>query len=169
MRHLAQTTSGGGAMTVLRQVLGAAGWLVVVFLAAWVGARFLPDDWYRNLTKPSWNPPNWLFAPVWTLLYILMALAAWLVWRRFGFRGAFGPLSLFAVQLALNAAWTWLFFGRHRPDLALVEIVVFWVVLVTTIFAFWRLLPLAGVILLPYLAWVTFASFLNLTIWRLNR
>jgi len=156
-------------MTVLRQVLGAVGWLVVVFVAAWVGARFLPDEWYRNLTKPSWNPPNWLFAPVWTLLYILMALSAWLVWRQLGFRGALVPLALFVVQLALNAAWTWLFFGRHRPDLALVDIAFFWVVLVITVLSFWRLLPLAGAILLPYLAWVTFASFLNLTIWRLNR
>ena len=84
-------------------------------------------------------------------------------------RGAIVPLAVFVVQLALNAAWTWLFFGRHRPDLALVDIAVFWVVLVFTVLSFWRLQPLAGAILLPYLSWVTFASFLNLAIWRLNR
>jgi tryptophan-rich sensory protein len=152
-----------------RDFIGAIGWLAVVFLAAWIGSRFLPDEWYRNIKKPSWNPPNWLFAPVWTLLYVLMAVAAWLVWRQFGFQPASLPLALFLVQLSLNAAWTWLFFGRHRPDLALVEIVVFWALLLATILSFWGLYPLAGALLLPYLAWTSFAAFLNFTIWRLNR
>jgi translocator protein len=152
-----------------RDLIGAIAWLAVVFLAAWIGSRFLPDEWYRNIKKPSWNPPNWLFAPVWTLLYVLMAVSAWLVWRQYGFQPASLPLALFLVQLALNAAWTWLFFGRHRPDLALVEIAVFWALLLATILSFWGLNPLAGAILLPYLAWTSFAAFLNFTIWRLNR
>jgi tryptophan-rich sensory protein len=152
-----------------RDLSGAIGWLAVVLLAAWIGSRFLPDEWYRNLKKPSWNPPNWLFAPVWTVLYLLMALSAWLVWRQYGLQLAPLPLALFLVQLGLNAAWTWLFFGRHRPDLALIEIGVLWALLLATILSFWGLHPLAGAVLLPYLAWTSFAAFLNLAIWRLNR
>jgi tryptophan-rich sensory protein len=152
-----------------RDLSGAIGWLAVVLLAAWIGSRFLPDEWYRNIKKPSWNPPNWLFAPVWTVLYLLMALSAWLVWRQYGLQLAPLPLALFLVQLGLNAAWTWLFFGRHRPDLALIEIGVLWALLLATILSFWGLHPLAGAVLLPYLAWTSFAAFLNLAIWRLNR
>ena len=152
-----------------RDILGAIGWLLLVFLAAWVGSRFLPDDWYRGINKPIWNPPNWLFAPVWTVLYLLMALSAWLVWRQFGFQGAILPLTVFILQLAMNSAWTWPFFGRHRLDLALVEILAFWFVLVATVVSFWSRLPAAGAILLPYLLWVSFAAFLNFTIWMMNR
>ena len=151
-----------------RGFLGAIGWLLAVFFAAWIASRFLPDDWYRAIKKPSWNPPNWLFAPVWSVLYLLMALSAWLLWREFGFRTALVPLSLFVLQLTMNAGWTWLFFGRHRPDLALAESIVFWIVLLGTVLSFWSLLPAAGAILLPYLLWVSFATFLNFTIWRLN-
>jgi tryptophan-rich sensory protein len=150
-------------------VLGAVGWLAIVFIAAWVGSRFLPDEWYRSIKKPSWNPPNWLFAPVWTVLYLLMALSAWLVWREYGFRSAALPLALFLVQLALNAIWTWLFFGRHRPNLALAEIAVFWLILVATIISFWGVHRTAAALLVPYLVWTSFATLLNFTIWRLNR
>ena len=152
-----------------RDILGAIGWLLLVFLAAGVGSRFLPDDWYRGINKPAWNPPNRLFAPVWTVLYLLMAISAWLVWRQFGFQAASLPLTLFTLQLVLNSAWTWLFFGRHRSDLALLEILVMWVVLFGTIVSFWSRLPAAGAILLPNLLWVSFAAYLNFTIWKMNQ
>ena len=156
-------------MTTSTAIVGAVGWLVATFAAAALGARFMPDEWYRRLRKPTWNPPNSIFAPVWTLLYLLMATAAWLVWRRYGFGGALIPLILFVVQLLLNAAWTWLFFGLHRVGQALVDIVVLWLVILATMMSFWQLEPLAGVLLVPYLAWVSFAAVLNWTIWRMNR
>jgi benzodiazapine receptor len=155
-------------MTTTVAIIGAVGWLVLTFGAAALGARFLPDEWYRQLNKPTWNPPNSIFAPVWTVLYLLMAVAAWLVWRRYGINGALLPLTLFVVQLLLNAAWTWLFFGLHRIRDALIDIIVLWLVILTTLIAFWRLEPLAGILLVPYLAWVSFATVLTLTIWRLN-
>ena len=156
-------------MTTSVQVFGAVGWLVVTFAAAALGARFLPDAWYRQLNKPAWNPPNWIFAPVWAILYLLMAAAAWLVWRHYGLGGALIPFILFVAQLLLNAAWTWLFFGRHRIRGALIDIAVLWVTILVTLIFFGRLEPLAGILLLPYLAWVSFAMLLNWTIWRLNR
>ena len=156
-------------MTTTVAIIGAVGWLVLTFGAAALGARFLPDEWYRQLNKPTWNPPNSIFAPVWTVLYLLMAVAAWLVWRRYGINGALLPLTLFGVQLLLNAAWTWLFFGLHRIRDALIDIIVLWFVILTTLISFWKLEPLAGVLLVPYLAWVSFATVLTLTIWRLNR
>ena len=156
-------------MTTTTAVIGAVGWLVLTFGAAAIGARFLPDAWYGRLKKPAWNPPNAIFAPVWTVLYFCMAAAAWLVWSRHGFRAALLPLSLFVLQLILNAAWTWLFFGLHRVGPALADILVLWVVILATLGTFWSLVPLAGFLLAPYLAWVSFAAVLNLTIWRLNR
>lgn len=150
-------------------VIGAVCWLALTFAAAALGARFMPDEWYRQLHKPSWNPPNSVFAPVWTLLYFLMATAAWLVWRRYGLGGAMVPLTLFVAQLLLNAAWTWCFFGLHRIREALVDIVVLWVMILATLILFWKLEPLAGLLLLPYLAWVSFATVLNWTLWQLNR
>jgi translocator protein len=156
-------------MTTTQAILGALGFLVLTFGAVWVGSRFPPDEWYRRLIKPSWNPPNWIFPPVWTVIYLLMAVAAWLVWMRFGIAGAILPLALFVFQLLLNAAWTWLFFGCHRPDLALLDIVVLWIAILTTLIAFWRLELLAGVVLIPYLAWVSFATILNWKIWLINR
>ncbi len=142
--------------------------LVVAFAAAAIGAAFPPGDWYTGLVKPSWNPPSWLFAPVWTVLYVLMAVAAWLVWRQGGASGVRAALFAWAVQLALNAAWSWLFFGLHRPGLAFAELVVLWLAILVTFVLAWRVVPLAGALLLPYLAWVTFAGVLNVTLWRLN-
>jgi benzodiazapine receptor len=155
-------------MTTVQAILGAVVWLAVTFAAAAIGARFLPDAWYQRLNKPTWNPPNWIFAPVWTVLYLLMAAAAWLVWRRYGLAGAFLPLSLFVLQLALNSAWTWLFFGLHRPQAALLDIGLLWAVVLATVITFWDLAPLAGALLVPYLLWVSFASALNWAIWRRN-
>jgi benzodiazapine receptor len=139
--------------------------VAIPFLAGALGARFGPDAWYAALAKPGWNPPAWVFAPVWTLLYLAMGIAAWLVWRRGG--GA-APLLLWGVQLALNAVWPPLFFGLHRPDLAFADIVLLWLAVLATTIAFWRVTASAGLLLAPYLAWVTFAAALNLAIWRLN-
>lgn len=126
-------------------------------------------DWYPTLVKPSWNPPSWVFGPVWTLLYTMMAVAAWLVWKRRGEAPVGLALGVFGVQLALNFAWSLLFFGLHRPDLALLDIALLWLSILATIILFWRPSTLAGALLIPYLLWVTFASALNYAIWQLNR
>lgn len=151
-----------------RKWVGLAGWLAACLAAGRVGSMFEPGAWFEQLNKPAWQPPDWVFGPVWTVLYVLMAIAAWLVWERYGFRGARLALGLFVAQLALNALWSWLFFGRQRPDLAFFEILVLLAVLAATTVAFWRLVPRAGALLLPYLAWVAFAAALTGTIWRLN-
>ena len=156
-------------MTTLQLILGTVASLVLTFGAAFAGSRFLPDAWYRNLNKPAWNPPNAIFAPVWTLLYLLMAVSAWLIWKRNGLEGAVVPLALYVLQLILNAAWTWSFFGLHRIGAALADILILWIVILTTLISFWSLEPWAGVLLVPYLAWVSFATFLTWTIWRMNR
>lgn len=124
--------------------------------------------WYKTLNKPSWNPPNWVFGPVWTVLYVLMAVAAWLVWSKVGFDQTSPWLLLYGVQLALNVAWSFLFFGARRPDWALTEIVFLWLSILATLLAFWKISLMAGLLLVPYLAWVTFAGVLNATIVRLN-
>ncbi len=147
---------------------GLAVWLLVCFAAPALGSTAGPGEWYAQLTKPSWNPPGWVFGPVWTTLYAMMAVAAWMIWRRGGWRGLRLPLGLFLTQLALNALWTPLFFGLHRPDLALVAIVMLWIAIVATIAAFARVHRGAAALLAPYLAWVSFATFLNFTLWRLN-
>jgi benzodiazapine receptor len=156
-------------MTTIQLILGAVVWLGLTFGAAWIGSRFLPDEWYRKLAKPTWNPPNAIFGPVWTVLYLLMAIAAWLIWKDYGVAGAIVPLALFIIQLTLNAMWSWLFFGRHRPQAALFDIVVLWVVILATLISFLQLELLAGILLIPYLVWVSFATVLNWAIWRMNR
>ncbi len=153
----------------MKNAIGLAGWLALSFAAAFAGSRFMPGEWYASLAKPAWNPPSAVFAPVWTLLYAMMGVAAWLVWRQVGFRGAALALSLFLVQLVLNALWSYLFFGLHRPDLALLDIVTLWVAILVVLVLFWRVVVPAGILLLPYLCWVGFASCLNFTLWRLNR
>lgn len=122
-------------------------------------------EWYPTLVKPSWTPPPWLFAPVWTTLYIMMAVAAWLVWLKGNARGA---LALFAGQLLLNLAWSFLFFGARSPGLGLIDIVLLWLMIAATIFAFSLKSRAAALLLVPYLAWVSFATALNLSVWMLN-
>ena len=150
------------------QALALFGWLALCFAAAATAVFVSTDGWYAGLQKPSWNPPSWLFGPAWSLLYILMAVAAWLVWREGGWKAQGRALRLFLLQWFLNALWTPLFFGLHRPGLAFAEIVLLWLAIVATLWSFWRARKLAGLLLVPYLAWVTFATVLNFTIWRLN-
>jgi tryptophan-rich sensory protein len=151
-----------------RSAVALAAWLTLSFAAAAIGGFFLPGEWYATLKKPPWNPPNWIFGPVWTALYIMMAVAAWLVWRRGEFAVQRLALGLFLLQLLLNALWSPLFFGLRAPALALVDIGFLWLALLGTMIACWKVRPLAGALLAPYLAWVTFASALNWTLWRLN-
>ncbi len=151
-----------------RSALALAGWLLVTFAAATMGGFFLPGEWYARLQKPSWNPPNWVFGPVWTALYTTMAIAAWLVWKRGGFAVQRGALALFLLQLLFNVFWSPLFFGLHHPGLAFIDLLVLWFALLGTIVAFWKARAFAGALLIPYLAWVTFAGALNFAIWRLN-
>lgn len=152
------------------QSLGLVGWLVGTFAAGSVGAIASAGAaaFYGQLSQPSWAPPAWLFGPVWSALYIFMAVAAWLVWRERGFKGASVALWLFIVQLIANALWTWLFFGLHLGALSVAEIVVLWLLIAATIFGFWPVHRLAALLLVPYLAWVSFASALNLSLWHLN-
>ena len=124
--------------------------------------------WYQSLAKPAFNPPDWIFAPVWTALYFFMALAAWRVWRQGGLRPALPALMLFAVQLALNLCWSIVFFGMRAIGAALIEItVLLFAILVTTV-VFWRRDRIAGILFVPYAAWVGFATVLNAALWRLN-
>ncbi len=153
------------------RVLGLMLLLVVCLGTGGLGAVATTSEiptWYAGLVKPSWNPPSWVFGPVWTTLYVLMAIAAWLVWSRAGYRSARVALLLFALQLMLNGAWSWIFFGMHRPGWALGEILLLWIALAATLIAFARHSRLAAALLVPYLAWVSFAAILNGMIWRLN-
>jgi tryptophan-rich sensory protein len=137
----------------------------------WIGGAVTTPKigtWYSTLVKPSWNPPAWIFGPVWSALYFCMAVAAWLVWRQGGFSGAKVPLTQFVVQLALNVLWSCIFFGLEKPGLAFGEVLLLWLAIATTMVLFWQRSMIAGILFVPYLAWVSFASFLNFTIWRLN-
>lgn len=144
---------------------------VICFAAAGIGGAFTATavrTWYQEIEKPAWNPPDWVFGPVWTVLYFLMGVSVWLVWRAGGWSGARTALVLFGVQLMLNAIWSIIFFGAQSPGLAFVEIVFLWCAIVATIAAFWSHSTVAAGLLVPYLAWSTFAACLNFTIWRLN-
>ncbi|HEY7527362.1 MAG TPA: TspO/MBR family protein [Candidatus Limnocylindria bacterium] len=145
------------------------GWLALSFVPALIGLPFPAPAWYRQLAKPRWSPPPAAFGPAWTLLYTLMGIAAALVAGRPQAGSRNRALGAFGVQLALNAAWTPIFFGLRRPGLALAEIVAMWVAVAATTVLFARQRLAAGLLLLPYLAWVSFATALNAAIWRRNR
>jgi len=157
-------------VNVRRQAVGLLGWAIVTFLAAALGARasISAADFYASLTLPAWAPPASVFGPVWTVLYALMALAAWLVWRQGGWRAAAPALALYLLQLALNVLWSWLFFGWKQGALAFADIALLLALIVATMVAFHRVRPAAAWLLLPYLAWVTFASALNYAVWQAN-
>lgn len=152
----------------MKSVVALPGWIALTFAAALPGIFIQPAGYYASLAKPSWAPQPWIFGPVWTLLYLMMALAAWLVWRRGGWRVQRGPLSFYMLQLALNALWTPLFFGLRNPGLALLEIVLLGVAIVLTGRAFRTVSRTASWLLVPYLLWVVFAAALNFAIWKLN-
>ena len=158
-------------MTPKHPWIGLVLFLVVCFAAAGIGGAVTTPKigtWYATLAKPSWNLPNWIFGPVWSALYFCMAVAAWLVWRQGGFSGAKVPVTLFAVQLVLNVLWSCIFFGFEKPGLAFGEVLLLWTAIAATMIVFWRRSMIAGILFVPYLAWVSFASFLNFMTWRLN-
>lgn len=145
-----------------------AGWIGISLLAGVAGVWFDPGIWYQNIVKPAWTPPDIVFPIVWPLLYICMGIAAWIVWKKYGFAGASRELQWFGLQLTLNAAWSVIFFGAHDIGTALSEILLLWNAILFTLMLFWRRSRIAGILLIPYLVWVSFASVLNFAIWRLN-
>ena len=145
--------------------------LAICFATAGVGSFLAGDDWgewYRQISKPAFTPPGWIFGPVWTLLYFAMGIAAWLVWRKRNEQPVTLPLCVFAVQLVLNGLWTPLFFGMRNPGIAFLDIVALWLAIAATIWWFFSVSKKAAYLMVPYLVWVSFALILNLEIWRLN-
>ena len=157
-----------------RRLAALAGWVLLSLAAGALGgfATRNAPTFYAELDRPAWAPPAALFGPVWTALYLLMGVAAWLVWREAGGRprGAWRrrALALFVGQLALNALWSWVFFAWRRGGLALAELLALWVLVALTLAAFWRVRRAAAALLLPYLAWVTYAAALTAALWRRN-
>jgi translocator protein len=151
------------------QWLVLAGFIIITLAVGMLGGWAVSGSvsgWYTTINRPSWNPPNWVFGPVWTVLYIMMAIAAWLVWRT---KDRIAPaMILYFSQLALNFAWSLLFFGARSPGLGLIDVVMLWLAVVATMLAFFGRSTWAGLLMVPYLAWVSFAAVLNFTIWRLN-
>ena len=158
-------------MTRLRQTIGLAVSIAVCSVAAGLGSLVTAPSlsgWYAALAKPAWTPPHWIFGPVWSLLYLAMAIAAWLVWRGVGFVRGAAALNLFGVQLVLNVCWSAIFFGAHSPGTAFAEILLLWLAILATTIAFRAHSRMAAWLMLPYLLWVAFAVALNFSIWRLN-
>ena len=152
----------------MRKWIAVGGWVLLPFVAAALGAQSTDPGYYAALARPDWAPPAWVFGPVWTLLYALMAVAAWLVWRSHRLGDARGALVLYLVQLASNALWSWIFFSWHRGDLAFLEVVILWLLILGTLVLFARRSRTAAVLLVPYLAWVTFAAVLTWVLWQRN-
>lgn len=166
MEHAQIPTERPIAGQWIRLVLALAAVLAVAGVAGFLTGLSV-GEWYPRLRRPSWAPPNSVFGPVWTALYLSMAVSAWLAWRKLPFHGG-RPLALFAVQLLLNGAWSGIFFGLRRPDLAFAEIALLWVAVAATAWSFRRVSRAAAILLVPYLLWVGFAAALNFAIWRLN-
>lgn len=152
----------------MRNVVAFLFFLAAAYAPALVGAEFVPGQWYASLAKPEWNPPDWVFAPVWTVLYLLIGISGWLVWRAVGFAAAKAAMAVYFAQLALNGLWSWLFFGLQLPAVAFAEILLLWFIILATALLFRPFSRTAALLLLPYLAWVGFAAVLNGAIWRLN-
>ena len=154
----------------MRHIVSLLVWIALSAAAGVVGAIASIDaaTFYQQLARPAWAPPSWLFGPVWTLLYLLMGIAAWLVWRKRETANVGTALALFVAQLAANALWSWLFFAWQRGAWAFADIVALLVVVAATAVTFARVRPAAGALMLPYLAWVAFAGALNFSVWRAN-
>lgn len=163
--------SGGNGRTRAGDLLGLGAFVALCLtlsaIGGWVTAGSV-GTWYPTLQKPVFNPPDWVFAPVWTLLYFMIALAGWRVWRSAGMAGARAGMAAYAAQLALNLAWSFLFFGSRMIGIAFAEILLLLAVIGVNAVLFWRIDRLAGWLLVPYAAWVAFACVLNFALWRLN-
>ena len=154
-----------------RNLVALAGFVALCFAVAAAGGAVTAtsvETWYAGLAKPPFNPPDWVFGPVWTALYLMIAVAGWRVWRRRGESGAWLALGAWGLQLSLNLSWSMLFFGAQMIGAALVEIAVLLAAILITAALFWRIDRIAGVLLVPYTAWVSFATVLNAALWRLN-
>ena len=158
------------SIRMIANILALVGWLLLCFAVAAVGAFASAEapTFYGQLVQPAWAPPAWLFGPAWTILFCAMAIAAWLVTCQRRVRPTRAALGLFVVQLVGNGLWSWLFFAWQLGAASFVEILVLWGLILATLVAFWRVRPLAGALLIPYLGWVTFAATLNFTLWRAN-
>ncbi len=164
-------TAMNGQTKALGNITGLIVFLVLCLLVGGIGGAITSssvDTWYQTLQKPVFNPPDWLFAPVWTSLYIMMAIAAWRVWRRVGLRTGWMAFSVFFLQLGLNLVWSFLFFGLNRIDLALLEIIILLTVIIMNALLFWRIERLAGLLFVPYVIWVFYASLLNFSLLMMN-
>lgn len=163
---MAQRVAGRNASAIV----GLIGWLAITALAATIGSIAAGNSrqFYEGLQRPSWAPPGSVFGPVWTVLYLAMAVAAWMVWKNRDYVGARVALILFLVQLGLNALWTWLFFAWHLGALAFVEVLLLWIAVAMTMNLFRRVRPVAGTLMIPYLAWVSFAAALTYAVWKAN-
>ena len=148
--------------------MGLAFWIIVTFGVAAFASQFEPGAWYKTTAKPTWTPPGWLFGPVWGMLYLAMSISAWLVWRQRSDVKVSLPLSLYLVQLALNGLWSWLFFGRQLIGVALIDLIILTLLIALTMAMFMRIRKVAGIMMLAYLGWVSFAAALNFQIWRMN-
>lgn len=146
--------------------------IIICLFAGFIGSIFTSPSiptWYATLIKPSFNPPDWIFAPVWTALFALMGISLYLVWNKgLQDKKVKISLSLFGLQLVLNVLWSFLFFGLHSPFYAFLEIIILWIAIVLTILNFFKVSRTAGLLLLPYIFWISFAAILNFSIWRLN-
>lgn len=154
-----------------RDLLGLVAFIILCLAVSAGGGAITAtsvDNWYQALEKPPFNPPDWLFAPVWTALYIMMGIAAWRIWRHRSFEVTRRALTVFGMQLGLNLAWSFLFFGLQRIDLALIEIIILLIAIVTNTIMFWRIDSFAGLLFVPYAVWVTYATLLNASLWLLN-
>lgn len=150
------------------EYMGLLGFVAAATTAASSGAFFRPGAWYDALAKPTWTPPNWLFGPAWTVLFVMIAVSGWLAWREVGLSGAPLAFAIYGVQLVLNACWSGIFFGMRRMDLAFGELVLLWLSIAANILAFAPIHAGAAWLLVPYLCWVSFAGALNFSLWRLN-
>lgn len=166
--RLRMSTSKAVSFGVPGQIVGLIGWLALSYGVAWFGSQFMPGPWYAALDKPPWTPPGWVFGVVWSLLYTLMAVAAWLVWRQGGLAGNRSALGAYGVQMLCNALWSWLFFGRQEPGWALLDLVFLLLALTVTILLFGKRSRWAGWLLAPYFVWGLYAFSLNGWIWLYN-
>jgi tryptophan-rich sensory protein len=158
-------------ITRFRPYIDLTAWMGLCFAAMLAGSYLTAPGlpvWYANLLKPEWTPPNWVFGPVWFVLYTMMGIAVWLVWRQGGLFRTKLPIIFFVVQLLLNVLWSYLFFSLRAPMFAFAEIVVLWLAILATTIAFWQASRPAGLLMLPTLAWVAYAGVLNFYLWRMN-
>lgn len=153
-----------------KRLAGLLAWMLLCFTVSAIGAvaSIQAQSFYEQLAQPEWAPPGYVFGPVWTTLYAMMGIAAWLVWCKGGLYENRLALTLFIVQLAVNALWSWLFFAWFLGAAAFANIILLWLLIVATLSAFWCKVRLAGALLAPYLLWVSFAAALNFSVWQLN-